>query len=108
MRSLSRRLERLEVSCREDYGPARSPMAFINRQAFTFMSYEELKALESACNAVQEGRTLTGQELAAVEALDNATAKELEKAGSRLQNSTDIALVLVKQMRRPLEREVGS
>lgn len=45
------------------------------------MSYEELKALESAYNAEQEGRTLTGREAAAVEAFENATAKELEKAG---------------------------
>jgi hypothetical protein len=51
---------------------------------------------------------LTGQEAAAVEALDNATAKELEKAGITLAEFNRYCIVLAKQMRRPLEREVES
>jgi len=85
MRSLSRRLQRLEsISIgREDWRFA-DRGRFISRAVLEHLSTDQLRCLIEVHKAVQQGRELTSQELAAVNTLNTATEEECRKAGASI------------------------
>ena len=81
MTSLSRRLERLEVGCRENDRFAADRCRPISSRAFKHLTYDQLKCLQASITSYQQGRPLTSEELAMLNALNTAVDLECQKAG---------------------------
>jgi len=84
MTPLSRRLARLEAGCRQNDGFAADRWRFVRQNALHHLSVDELRCLIEVHQAVLQGRELTSEELAAVNALNTATDEECRKAGITL------------------------
>jgi hypothetical protein len=79
MTSLSRRLERLEVGCRENDRFAADRCRPISSRAFKHLTYDQLKCLQASITSYQQGRPLTSEEAAAGNAFNTATEEESRK-----------------------------
>ena len=84
MRSLSRRLWRLEAGCRQNDALAADRRRFIQQATFKHLSLGQKKCLLAAIASYRQGRPLTSQEFAVVSAFDTATKEECRKAGMAL------------------------
>jgi hypothetical protein len=85
MRSLSRRLLRLEASCRQNDAIAADRCRLIQQAALSHLSLDQKKCLQSFLNSYLQGRPSPSEEQAAAvevfKALDTAVTAECHKAG---------------------------
>jgi hypothetical protein len=81
MRSLSRRLQRLEAGCRRNEEVVADHCRCIRQSALEHLTVDELRSLIGAYKARQEGREYTSPELAALLAFNAAVNLECQKAG---------------------------
>ena len=80
MTSLSRRLQRLESGYRQNDGNAAGRRRLIQRQALQHLTTDQLRCLIELKKTPPQGRPLTSEELATLNALKTATELECKKA----------------------------
>jgi len=81
MTSLSRRLQRLESGYRQNDGLASDRRRFIQQRALQHLTTDQLRCLIELKKTPPQGRPLTSEELAALNALNTAVDLECQKAG---------------------------
>ena len=80
-RPLLTRLERLESGYRQNDGLASDRRRLIQRQALRHLTTDQLRCLIELKKTPPQGRPLTSEELAALNALKTATELECKKTG---------------------------
>jgi hypothetical protein len=81
MTSLSRRLQRLESGYRQNDGLASDRRRLIQRQALQHLTTDQLRCLIELKKTPPQGRPLTSEELAVLNALNTAVDLKCQKAG---------------------------
>ena len=81
MTSLGRRLQRLEAGCRQSFEIAPDRCRLIKQQALQHLTTDQLRCLIELKKTPPQGRPLTSEELAALNALNTAVDLECQKAG---------------------------